>query len=123
MHYFRNIINYDGVVLFFYSRQSDIFEVLDQNTSDIVVIDSVSSENLSEKEAQKNRLCNITLIPSRIDQDVTDNCNEDNYLFSYEELMDVLHSTTDTAGSTYDQVDDTNNLVSDNLAGNKQYQT
>lgn len=100
--------------MYFYFRQNNIHQTVDRNTSDIIVIDSLLGEDLFEKGTEKDRLCNITLAPSRIDQDVADSCNDDSHLLSYEELLDLLDSYADTAGPMNNQVNDVTAMVSDN---------
>jgi len=49
---------------------------------------------------------------TNIHENVTNNCNIDNYFLSFEEIMDLLPSTTDNLPLTYKQLDQNIDTVS-----------
>ena len=119
MHYYPYTINYDNAMAFFYFRQGNIRDALDQDTCDIALINSVSSDELSQSETQRNQFCNTSFLPSKIYRDVTSSYNVNNDFFSYEELMDLIHSTADATGSMQDQTDEITDMVSNSEEKNE----
>lgn len=65
------------------------------------MIDSMSSEHLFQSASQ----INLFYKSPDIDQNIKNNSNIDNNDLSYEQLMELFSSTTDSISSTYSQHD------------------
>jgi hypothetical protein len=76
------------------------------------LIDSIANDHLSESNKQTSQHYQTTPALTHIYRNVTDNCTVDNCFLSFEELMDILPSTTVNAEPTYRQDDENIDTVS-----------
>lgn len=104
---YQNITRSRSVLLFFYFREYTSLYASDWTTSDIALIDFLTNEHMSELGIPTNQLYQTTTTSSSMDQNITNNCNIDNYFVPLEQLMDSLRSPEDSVVSTY-RCDDQN---------------
>ncbi len=97
-------------MFFFYSREGNVRDGSNSKTSNITLINTASSENLSEWNKQTAGPHQYTTAFTNIHQDITNNCNEENLLL-LEEFMDFLPFTLDMDQSTSRKHDDNTRTV------------
>jgi hypothetical protein len=107
-----NIIRNSSVLFLLYFRKGTFRNASDRETSSITLIDSISTEHLSELNKDASQLYQATSTYASIHQDITSDCNVDDCLFSFEEILDILPPITDNIASTYQQADENIDTVS-----------
>ena len=88
-----------------YFREGIFQDALNWDVSDTTLINSITSEYLSEPNIQTNQSYQMTPTDTNIRQNFTDSSNVDDNLFTFEELTHLLPSTANSGASTYGQID------------------
>ena len=95
-----------SVLFFFYFSEGTFGNLFDWNLSNITPIDSISREYVSETNIPTSELYGITTTSTDIYQNIINDFNAEDYLFSFEELMDIIPATVDNDASTHGQADE-----------------
>ena len=97
------------ILFFTYFREGNFGNAIDHNGSLITSIDSILDEHAFEWHKQLSQLCQT------ISANTTNNYNAENNFLAFEELMDLVSSTSSTFLSTAAQTNENVDMLDDKL--------